>query len=92
MSDSDVITEENILLDDYAGTAGESNVLSAEGGTNGVPVQLKPALQDLSLRSAEAQHILQVLEMMGGNKRKAAQALKVSRSTLDRKLADMQGG
>jgi len=39
-----------------------------------------------ALKSAERQHILHVLEQMGGNKRKTAKALGISRSTLDRKL------
>jgi two-component system response regulator HydG len=44
---------------------------------------------DLSLRSAELRHIRSVLEKMGGNKRRTARALGVSRSTLDRKLASV---
>ncbi len=46
-----------------------------------------PARDDLSLKSAERRHIQWVLEQMGGNKRRAARALGLSRSTLDRKLA-----
>ena len=42
---------------------------------------------DLTLRAAELRHIRRVLEMMGGNRRRAARALGVSRSTLDRKLS-----
>jgi two-component system response regulator HydG len=42
---------------------------------------------DMSLRAVERRHIREVLEKMGGNKRKAARALGLSRSTLDRKLA-----
>jgi len=41
---------------------------------------------DLTLQAAEARHIRAVLDKMGGNKRRAARALGVSRSTLDRKL------
>jgi two-component system, response regulator FlrC len=43
--------------------------------------------QDLSLRAAELRHIRFVVERMDGNKRRAARALGVARSTLDRKLA-----
>jgi transcriptional regulator with PAS, ATPase and Fis domain len=39
-----------------------------------------------ALKSAAREHILRVLEQMGGNKRKASKALGISRSTLDRKL------
>jgi transcriptional regulator with PAS, ATPase and Fis domain len=41
---------------------------------------------DPSLAAAERRHIDRVLETTGGNKRKAARLLKISRSTLDRKL------
>ena len=41
---------------------------------------------DPSLAAAERRHIERVLDGAGGNKRKAARLLKISRSTLDRKL------
>ena len=41
---------------------------------------------DPSLAAAERRHIERVMQMAGGNKRKAARLLKISRSTLDRKL------
>jgi two-component system response regulator HydG len=41
---------------------------------------------NLTLRVMEQRHIRRVLAAMGGNKRRAARALDVSRSTLDRKL------
>jgi len=41
---------------------------------------------DLTLSAVEQRHIHRVLEATGGNKRKAARVLGVSRSTLDRKL------
>jgi two-component system response regulator HydG len=43
---------------------------------------------DLSVRTAERRHIERVLTLVGGNKRRAARALGLSRSTLDRKLTD----
>lgn len=43
---------------------------------------------DLSLAAVEKRHILQVLRVAKGNKRQAADFLKVHRSTLDRKLAE----
>ena len=45
---------------------------------------------DLSLHAAELRHIRAVLDLSGGNKRRAAKALGLSRSTLDRKLAEMK--
>lgn len=41
---------------------------------------------DLSLRTAERNHIQSVLSRCGGNKRQAARMLGLSRTTLDRKL------
>lgn len=43
--------------------------------------------RDWSLKTAELRHVHRVLERMGGNKRQTARALGISRSTLDRKLA-----
>ncbi len=43
---------------------------------------------DLSLRAAERRHIQAVLAQLGGNKRRAARALGLARSTLDRKLGE----
>jgi transcriptional regulator with PAS, ATPase and Fis domain len=50
------------------------------------------AMPDLSLRHVEQRHISDVLTRMGGCKRRAARALGVSRSTLDRKLAGFASG
>jgi transcriptional regulator of acetoin/glycerol metabolism len=41
---------------------------------------------DLTLQAVEQRHIRRVLAAMGGNKRRTARALGLSRSTLDRKL------
>ena len=44
-----------------------------------------------SLREAVHRHISRVLEEVGGNKRRAARELGVSRATLDRKLLEARG-
>jgi len=43
---------------------------------------------DLSLTNAEQRHVTYVYERMGKNKRRTARALGISRTTLDRKLAE----
>jgi Nif-specific regulatory protein len=67
----------------------DADVLALEAPT---PVTMKDDDQSsigeaLTLAEAERRHILHVLARFGGNKRRAAHALGVSRSRLDRKLA-----
>jgi DNA-binding NtrC family response regulator len=47
------------------------------------------AKSDRSLRQAVHRHISSVLHEVGGNKRRAARELGVSRATLERKLQEM---
>jgi len=53
------------------------------GGRSAAPVD-----GDITLAAAERRHIRRILVSVGGNKRKAARILGISRSTLDRKLGE----
>jgi DNA-binding NtrC family response regulator len=55
------------------------------GSPTAAPVEAA-ADGDRTLRTFEQRHIRRVLDELGGNKRRAARALGLSRSTLDRKL------
>ena len=57
------------------------------GGDLRPDVALREPGSDLTLRLVEERHVLAVLSHLGGCKRRAARALGVSRSTLDRKLS-----
>ncbi|HEY7676692.1 MAG TPA: sigma 54-interacting transcriptional regulator [Candidatus Methylomirabilis sp.] len=80
LSPGDIIPADALLLD-----AGHADHLARSAD----PAQAAhPATgHDLTLQAAEQHHIRHILELMGGNKRRAARALGVSRSTLDRKLS-----
>ena len=75
LTTSEVIGVEQLLM------AGE-----AHGSTP--PARPEPA-SDRSLRQAIHRHVARVLDEVGGNKRRAARELGVSRATLERKLQEM---
>jgi len=76
LTTGDVIAEEHLLLAND----------TAPAPRPASPVQ---ASRRHSLRDAMSRHITQVLEEVGGNKRRAARELGVSRATLDRKLREI---
>ena len=102
LAPGDIITSETILLTTPArpSTSPVEGIPPREGrdawekerAPNGSPKALDPhpdPMTELSLAAAEHQHIRTVLGLVGGNKRRAARALGISRATLDRKLGQM---
>ena len=80
ITEGSIIEEEAILLE-----ATPEGAISPAGPA---AASDSPVLNgDLSLRAAESRHIRSVLQQFRGNKRRAARALGLSRSTLDRKLS-----
>jgi transcriptional regulator with PAS, ATPase and Fis domain len=77
-STGDVIGEEHLML----GTVAPETAPVVAAASNGKAPRR-------TLREAMARHITQVLEEVGGNKRRAARELGVSRATLDRKLREI---
>ena len=59
-------------------------------GPDGAPVSGVPAAADrpTDLHTLEKQHILAVLDSVGGDKTRAAQLLGISRRTLERRVAE----
>jgi len=86
ITEGDIIEPDAILLETSVEEvrADHATVPAAAAGNGTLPT----ADDDLSLRAAEARHIHQVLDHFRGNKRRTARALGLSRSTLDRKLAE----
>jgi len=78
MTETDVIPAEAILLQN-------GNGLHSPGAEETPKAARGEA--DLTLKTAEHLHIRAVLEKFAGSKRRAAHALGISRSTLDRKLS-----
>lgn len=79
LATGEVIGEEHLML----GTG------VPEVTTPAVPVASNGNAKHRTLREAMSRHIMQVLEDVGGNKRRAARELGVSRATLDRKLREI---
>jgi transcriptional regulator with PAS, ATPase and Fis domain len=68
----------------------EALVLNGASASGAPPTDAAAQLPDiggLTLEAMERRYVRQVLEDLGGNKARAAKALGISRSTLDRKLA-----
>jgi transcriptional regulator with PAS, ATPase and Fis domain len=76
LTTSDVITVDSLLL-----PAASTSAPVVAGGSGGE--------RDYSLQNAVHRHIRHVLEAVGGNKRRAARELGVSRATLERKLREL---
>jgi transcriptional regulator with PAS, ATPase and Fis domain len=87
LTDDDIVRREALHLDPVGTLAHTGNGTTAQRSSDLDRETVRA--HDLSLRSAELRHIRYVFDHLGGNKRQAARALGVSRSTLDRKLAQL---
>jgi two-component system response regulator HydG len=82
LTSGDIIGEEHLMLGAGIPAVAAPAVPSPAAPTGGNP-------RRRTLREAIERHILQVLDEVGGNKRRAARELGVSRATLDRKLKEV---
>jgi transcriptional regulator with PAS, ATPase and Fis domain len=71
---------------------GEAHLVLGPEETGAGPAAVAPPTGGRALRDAVQRHIAQVLADVGGNKRRAARELGVSRATLDRKLLQASRG
>jgi len=82
LTPGEILPVEALLLEPVPPSAAQPSPVS-DRAANGVPAD-----GSLTLAEAERRHVRDVLARMGGNKRRAARALGISRSRLDRKLSE----
>jgi transcriptional regulator with PAS, ATPase and Fis domain len=82
LSSGEIIPAEAVLLEDSPVQDVSSTVVAADTSST-----LLTSSNHQALKNIEHSHIRSVLEQLRGNKRQAAKALGISRSTLDRQLA-----